>query len=113
MRTHYWESTYSSIVDSTAKVIGNSRVDACEHGDGDDVSHSIVQPTADILTIEDFVLCFQQYYANTIFRDIYCSQRYLNILVGCYFIIGYNDSLQSMGEMFYCYTHSVHCCYQY
>jgi len=28
-------------VDSTARVIGNSRVDACEHGDGEDVSHSI------------------------------------------------------------------------
>jgi hypothetical protein len=56
-RAHYWGSTYSSTVDSTAKVICNSGVDACEHGDGDDVSHSIVQTTADMLTTEDFVLC--------------------------------------------------------
>ena len=44
--------------------------------------------------------------------DIYCSHRYLNVLVSCYFITGYSDSLQSMGEK-YCYTHGVHCCYQY
>ena len=35
-------------VDSTARVIGNSRVDACEHGDGDDdVNHSIVNQASD------------------------------------------------------------------
>jgi hypothetical protein len=29
-------------IDSTARVISDSRVDTCEHGDGDDISHSIV-----------------------------------------------------------------------
>ena len=55
------------LVEITAKVIGNSRVDACEHGDGEDVSHSI-GCNANYRRLR--LMFFQQYYANTIFWNI-------------------------------------------
>ena len=76
MRAHYWGLTYSSTVESIAKVIGNSRVDACEHGDSENVSHSIVQTTVDVLTTEDFVLCS----SNNIMRTPYSETSVRHLL---------------------------------
>jgi hypothetical protein len=68
-RSHLWTCRP---VHWCSLVIGNSRVDACEHGDGEDVSHSSV----DMLTTEDFVLCS----SNNIMRTPYSETSVRHLL---------------------------------